>query len=1074
MNFAEERKRLTDWVRKNLTGKGVFVEDKLHGINPLERFPTAILFPVSELDEGIDPASDDQEEPELPESGAGDYAPPEVKPATVRRRYIPPSSVGFSFYATGSDLKFQIVASAAVYEKVGRSKSWRKELIGGDESARTVTGPIRINDFLIQKTNEKRNDKRIDKGIVRAGLDVRWRAHEQGWIVTVSLFNAQHQPRDIPRNQYFEKRAETTLFEVDLKCVVEGGVIGDYPRVEYSLLDKEEQELELRYRKHRIYAIGHGAAVNWSQENGRVKELFTEFIPSTEVPQMTADVLSGSDKALEIQYLAKIEDEKQQAIDHLTRFINGYAHWSRQQRASCADFEGKERLAADRIVARIEQAVSRMHDGVTLLETDDWARRAFALANQAMLNQMIQAGKLKKDATDPSQYCWRPFQLGFLLTTIRSTVDDEEAFRDTVDLIWFPTGGGKTEAYLGLIAFLAFYRRLRFPTSGAGTVVLMRYTLRLLTTQQFIRAARMMFAMELLRRANPEELGRAPFSVGLWAGGALSPNTLDQVKKIIDSIRDGSDQARQTLVLQQCPWCATSLDSDRGYELSESAFRFRCTNKQCAFGDGKPLPADVVDESLYQNPPTLLFSTVDKYARLAWDERPGAFLGSGGMLPPALIIQDELHLLSSDLGSIAGIYEAALDTVLRSKDKYPKYIASTATIRNAEAQVKNMYGRDLSVFPPPGLEADDSYFARTVPTDQRAGRMYLGYMAPALDRSRCMGPLAATLAAAPDSQFQSGHQDRNVLLDAWWTMVVYHGSLRGVGNSKNAFYTNVRDFLLRLGDEQEHLDQQDQESDSDRAQRIVSRQRPVTAQLTSLMSAAENSETFGRLELQRGHPECLDAVLATNMISVGLDVARLALMIVNGQPLTTAEYIQASSRVGRSDVPGIVFVNYYRDQARSLSHYENFRAYHESFYRFVEPGSVTPFTHQARKRALHAALVIALRHSLPELGGNEKASAFDPTSPAEARVIQILCKRCEKASPENAGAVKAQLQSLAAEWKRFADTCQQNRQRLCYEERDDRKNSERLLYMHDAQIRGLWETLNSMRQVQRSGLLKML
>jgi len=197
-------------------------------------------------------------------------------------------------------------------------------------------------------------------------------------------------------------------------------------------------------------------------------------------------------------------------------------------------------------------------------------------------------------------------------------------------------------------------------------------------------------------------------------------------------------------------------------------------------------------------------------------------------------------------------------------------------------------------------------------------------------------------------------------------------------------------------------------------------------------------------------------------------------MIVNGQPLTTAEYIQASSRVGRSDVPGIVFVNYYRDQARSLSHYENFRAYHESFYRFVEPGSVTPFTHQARKRALHAALVIALRHSLPELGGNEKASAFDPTSPAEARVIQILCKRCEKASPENAGAVKAQLQSLAAEWKRFADTCQQNRQRLCYEERDDRKNSERLLYMHDAQIRGLWETLNSMRQVQRSGLLKML
>jgi len=1071
MDYAEERKRLVKWVRQNLTGKGLPVE--LVGINPLERFPTAILFPVSELDEGIDPASEDEEEDELPDIGGSDHAASEVKPATIRRRYIPPSSVGFSFYATGPDLSFQVQASAKIYAKPGGGKAWKKAKIGGDQSARRITGPGRFPDFLVQEPG------RHGVQTPRAGLDVRWREHRKGehtrgWIITVTLFNTERLPRDIDRNRVLEQRASMSLFEVNLKCTFEAGTIGDYPRVEYSLLDEEEQELELRYRNRRIYAVGHGAAVDWKEENGKVKSIFTDFIPRTEVPQMTADVGSGSEQALSIEHLATIDDHKPQAMDHLTRFVDGYGDWSRQQTKGCSQLQGEERQAAERIATRIDLAVSRMRGGITLLDSDETARRAFALANQAMLDQMMQSGRINQAEKEPAHYCWRPFQLGFLLTTIHSAIDEQDPFRDTVDLIWFPTGGGKTEAYLGLIAFLAFYRRLRYPTNGAGTVVLMRYTLRLLTTQQFVRAARMIFAMELLRRKSPAELGQEPFTVGLWAGGALSPNTLDQAEKVLGRMRGGIEEAKQALVLHQCPWCATPLDPVRGYELTSTRFTFKCRNEQCDFGGGNAdaLPADVVDESLYQNPPTLLFSTIDKYARLAWDERPGAFLGSGGMLPPSLIIQDELHLLSSDLGSIAGVYEAALDAVLRSKGQYPKYIASTATIRNAKAQVKKMYGRELSVFPPPGLDADNSYFSRVVPLDKRPGRLYLGYLAPALDRARCVGPLAATLAAAPESVFRSGYENREDLLDAWWTMVVYHGSLRGVGNSKNAFYTHVRDFLSRLSEEQEK--QQLDDTGEPRDERIVSRQRPTTGQLTSLMSAAENAATFGRLERPKGQPECLDAVLATNMISVGLDVARLALMIINGQPLTTAEYIQASSRVGRSEVPGVVFVNYYRDQARSLSHYENFRAYHESFYRFVEPGSITPFTHQARKRALHAALVIAVRHSLSTMAANDKAGAFDPENPAIAKVIETLSKRCGEASGEMAETVQLQLDGLAAEWKRFAEICQSNRQRLCYEERDDRKNSERLLFTHEARIRGLWPTLNSMRQVQQSGLLKVL
>lgn len=1065
MDYAEHRQRLVDWVRQNLTGEGL--ADELVGINPLERFPTAILFPVSELAEGIDPASDDHEDDEPFDINGEGYSPPEVKPATIRRKYIPPSSVGFSFYATGPDLRFQVQATAAVYQKSGRGNTWKKETVGKDRSE-AFTRPGRIESFLF---HEKKNEGKV----TLAGLDVRWRPYGAGWIITVTLFNTKRLPRDIDRTRVFEQRALGSLFEVNLMCIFESGTIGDYPRVDYSLLDEEEKELELRYRKRRIYAVGHGAAVSWKTEaNGRVTKIWTEFIPSAEVPQMTADVGSGADKALSISYLASIEDHQPQAIEELTRFIDGYERWSRQQTEACCHLQGEERQAANRIVSRIDLAVNRMRGGVALIKEDDRARRAFALANRAMLDQMIQSGRVKKSEKDPAQYRWRPFQLGFLLTTIRSTITEDDSFRDCIDLIWFPTGGGKTEAYLGLIAFLAFYRRLHFPSSGAGTAVLMRYTLRLLTTQQFVRAARMIFAMERIRRENPVDLGRQPFSLGLWAGGALSPNTLDQAEKILERIRGGIEDAKQALVLHQCPWCDTALDPFHGYELTSTTFGFKCGNEQCDFGGrgADVLPADVVDESLYQNPPTLLFSTIDKYARLAWDERPSAFLGSGGMLPPSLIIQDELHLLSSDLGSIAGIYEAALDTVLQYKRPPPKYIASTATIRNAEAQVLKMYNRNLSVFPPPGLDADNSYFARTVSRKERPGRLYLGYLAPMLDRARCMAPLVAILTAAPESIFRPGHRDRDELLDAWWTMVVYHGSLRGVGNSKNAFYTHVRDFLARLVEEQEALDA-DQGGDA-RKKKIVSRQRPTAGQLTSLMSVAENAATFGRLEMPRGQTGCLDAVLATNMISVGLDVGRLALMVINGQPLTTAEYIQASSRVGRSEIPGIVFVNYYRDQARSLSHYENFRAYHESFYRFVEPGSITPYTHQSRKRALHAALVIAVRHSVPAMAANDKAGVFDPENPAIAKVIETLSHRCGKASPEMAKTISMHLDNLAAEWKSFAESCRQNRQRLCYEERDDRKNSERLLYMHEARIRGLWPTLNSMRQVQQSGLLKVL
>ena len=360
---------------------------------------------------------------------------------------------------------------------------------------------------------------------------------------------------------------------------------------------------------------------------------------------------------------------------------------------------------------------------------------------------------------------------------MESAIREDDDYRDVLDLIWFPTGGGKTEAYLGLIAFLIVWRRLRYPDSGGGTAAFMRYTLRLLTRQQFERASRMVCALELIRRQDPARLGEEPIDIGIWVGGVISPNAFQQARELVGEIRAGRHEARYKLLLERCPWCGTPFDITRGYQADEDDFSFRCIHQECEFGANEPpLPCNVVDEALYRRPPSLLIGTIDKFARVAWDERTGALFGVGtGSRPPELVIQDELHLITGPLGSVAGLYEAGLDTLLVRRGVRPKYVASTATIRMAAEQVRRLYARDLAVFPPPGLSHDDSYFART--DRERPGRLYVGYLAPMLDQQHCLAPLAAALLAGPEAVFDAD-ADRDELLDAWWTQVIYHGSLK--------------------------------------------------------------------------------------------------------------------------------------------------------------------------------------------------------------------------------------------------------------------------------------------------------
>ena len=1111
--LQEGREQVYAWLRSCLIGpENPGERDALPKIKPLDRYQTGILFPVLADEHGLDAAIEDAEDDAEADNNNGASLGAAQGTSQARRRFVPPSSVGFSFYIEGSEghkIQLQVIPRAVRYEpadestKVGREDQWQPVTLGRSDSEALDFGPPAL---------PHRHQQRPPVFDGRAEVMVLWRPLGAGWLVTVALSNVQQDPGSGDDPYQATERNRLALFQVELECLIETGRVGDYPRVDPSLMDEEEQELELQYRAHRIFAIGHGAAVDWEVRGDRVRRLRTDFLPRVEVPQVSAEGGAADAQVLSIDWLAGIDTDHQPRCAELHRFADRYQDWIERKGEQATDpdtaLTAAEQATASRLLARMGEALRRMREGTRLLETDPVARRAFALANRAMAEQMRQAARAS-DAT-PRAPARRPFQLAFLLLALPSALDPDHPDRDTVDLIWFPTGGGKTEAYLGLLACVICWRRLKYPTSGGGTAALMRYTLRLLTKDQFRRATRLICALELLRREEPA-LGGEPISLGLWVGGDSSPNNYAEARQAIDQALDRADTGSEValpsaLVLEQCPWCGAPLRLPANVDAGPRHFRFRCIANDCAFGAGSggELPCNVVDTALYERPPTLLLATLDKFARLAWEERAGAFLGGPQRRPPELIIQDELHLIAGALGSVAGLYEAALETVLAGRDLYPKIIASTATIRQARDQVRRLFGRELAIFPPPGLDCEDSYFARTVPVSERPGRLYVGYLAPARDRPHCLAPIAAALLAAPERLFAATPAaDREALLDAWWTVLVYHGSLKSVGISRNAVQ-DIETLMARLHQEEHDRGQTaagaDPAPDPGSTLAISPGGHPRTnpdvvsgspstlartfdrhlhlaeriTQLTSQMSADDNARSFERLRRPRTDPDALDLALATNMISVGLDVARLAVMVINGQPLTTAEYIQASSRVGRGEVPGIVVANYYRDQARSLSHYESFRAYHESFYRFVEPTSLTPFTWQARQRALHAALVIVIRHGCPDLAANEQAGAFDPDRPEVARLIQELARRCQRADRGRGEETARHLTELARQWADQAAMARTQRQRLVYAGSDGDRRDLRLLYGHEDRVPGLWATLHSMRNVENTALVKVL
>ena len=1066
MDYQTQRTNLIEWTKNQLIGFD-HKDNILVGIAPLDRFFTGILFPVFQSEDGLD-VDDTEDELENDDKET-------AQPVKKEKRYIPPSSAGFSFYITGIQINLRIFYNAACYlkederDRKGRftSEKWEKQSLARDNGEEVEFTPDGVKQYPVFGGKAK--------------IDALWREYTDGYIVTISISNTQTINET---KKYHKEINEKALFEVTLKCIVEHGIVGNYPTTDRELLSAEEKEIELRYKDIRTYAVGHGTGVDWKTNRQHKLEIWADFMPVVEVPQVTANTGNKDSQVLQFMYLSACEQDKN-CLAELKIFVAEYDTWiSAQTKKARREDEADQKTAED-IITRLISAQKRMEQGIRFLEEDEYARTAFAMANKAMLMQMRSTDRANGTIQDEKKYTWRPFQLAFILMVLESSTKEDSAFRDTLDLIWFPTGGGKTEAYLGLMAFLFIYRRLRYSASYGGTVAIMRYTLRLLTSQQFMRACKVIFALELLRREDTKRFGRQAITVGLWVGTASSPNTFKQAMEC----RTNGQHSK--LLVTKCPWCHTVF-TDENFVAREDAFHFTCTNKGCDFGreEKNILPCNVVDQSLYKKPPGLLIATVDKFARLAWDERAGNFFGIDGNRPPELIIQDELHLISSAPGSIVGLYEVGIDSLLMARGVRAKYVASTATIKNAAQQVKTLFARDMAVFPPPGLRYDDSYFAKTIPLKEKPGRKYIGFLAPIPPRQRCLSPLTATLLTAPINLFK----EKEEYLDAWWSQVIYHGSLKGVGNSRTLYQGDADHYLTRitlenLGNEIEEtkpgflddekfktLDDYTKITDPEIA-RIVNKYLPIRnltiKTLTSNQSAEENGQVFTDLAKERSDHGSIDVVLATNMISVGLDVSRLALMIINGQPLTTAEYIQASSRVGRGNVPGLVFVNYYKTQARSLSHYENFRSYHDSFYRFVEPSSLTPFTYQARKRALHAALVIAVRHGIPLLTANDKAEFFDPEQADVKNVLHIMKRRIASAIRDKASIkqVNNHLSELVDEWYTETRLSDSNKRNLVYFSKD--QATDNLLHNFD-ENQGLWPTLQSMRNVENNALMKLL
>lgn len=828
--------------------------------------------------------------------------------------------------------------------------------------------------------------------------------------------------------------------------------------------DPDVESNRLLYRHAPEFAAGHGCAVDWAPAVGvATNAIWTTLVPSFETPSVSAE----SRDVGEVRMDDLATESSAAGLGKRLRVLTAaYRKWITEQERGRVGLPADLLATAQTHLELCIETAERMEAGIDLVEADQNVRRAFQLANRAMSSQRLhalQAQAFRRTGTRPAlgelpPPAWRPFQLAFILLNLVGVGDRLGRERQIVDLLWFPTGGGKTEAYLGLSAFAIFLRRLRASGrtahdahGGSGVTVLMRYTLRLLTVQQFQRATSLVCAMDLLRRSNMRELGADPISIGLWVGQKTSPNNYKDAKsRLADLAADRKIADSNPLHITSCPWCGAGIGIADYTPVDElERVLVHCPSQACEFhGVGRDestaIPATVVDDDIYARCPSIVIGTVDKFARMPWTAAtmalfgrvdqfcsrhgfvrtgdrhgthrakgrlgPASPVGIPSLEPPDLIIQDELHLITGPLGTLTGIYESAIAFLSAVRDERggrigPKIIASTATIRRADDQVRALFARQTRRFPAAGLEVSDSFFARQVSTEQTPGRLYVGIYAPGRSgKTVLVRVMAQLLQTAFELRTRSGAAERADHLDPYWTLVGYFNSLRELGGASRLVDDDIRARIELL------------------AQRSQTPARVITnpQELTSRVGPERVPEILRELEQPMASGRAVDTLLATNMIQVGVDVDRLGLMVVAGQPKTSAEYIQATSRVGRA-APGLVLTVLNWTRPRDISHYERFTAYHAALYRHVEGASLTPMSARSRDRALPGVLVAMVRLGRDGWAGNQDAVRFEASDPLVGEAREFLIERARTLDPDEVSDTQLEFFRLADIWDRLAN-----------------------------------------------------
>jgi len=1115
----EVRDKFQELVGRDLLGpwEGETEQFKPRAMGPRERYLVGMLgpkhVPKSSVDEA-DTASDTESGVHGDTKGEGGGDLPEVlTPQNLGRIWA--SSMGLSFAVDADIDVLAVTVEWGQYTKQEtEDEDGKKRSVWGREPI-VFTPEIRLDGEPSRRIPLTAPDK--DSPGVQLAVAVRPRGMRR--VVELTLINAQN---ELPTNG-----DAAWLFQARLTVTALDGVAAVFAPVDDPLDDlhavaddPEEMHLRLLYRHQLRFAAGRNVAVHVHREDGarRAHRLETTWLPAYDVPATVAPVGAGTLAEAQLSMDALATAGAAELRAGLSPLADGYRSWLDERAAEIGTLPEALRPAAESAVFTARRAAERIRAGIELLTDPNAtghadALAAFRFANAAMATQRrhteivrrredpamtYAAAKAEVDEQGQKVASWRPFQLAFVLLNLPSLADPAHPERAadraaTVDLLFFPTGGGKTEAYLGLTAFTFAIRRLQGTlgtgeearSGAAGVAVLMRYTLRLLTAQQFQRAAALVCAAEVLRRGDEAAWGAEPFRIGLWVGGGVSPNWYGDAAEQIAEAREAADGKRAN-VLQTlaCPWCGAKLRAHHDLDTRADSRRVLlfCPNAEgadaCPFSRKRcreGLPILTVDEEIYRYAPSLVIATVDKLAQLPWKGYAGTLFGRvrqlcprhgyrhddldaktgcGGkhnkkgplpavssrpvarLRPPDLIIQDELHLISGALGTTVGLFEAAVDelctwTIPSGAETGPKIVASTATTKRARDQVRGVFGRDLEIFPPQVIDVADTFFSQQVPvTLANPGRRYLGVCAHGVRLKSAEIRLAEILLIAGQTMLDEhgGAADpyltlvgyfnatrelagmRRYLDDDVATRVRRHGTSKGLSNriiGATAMLA-IQELTSRIssGDISEVLKRLEVGFDPDVD--TTQRRRAINENFSEVASANRGKSIRSR-DRRQPHPVAarwgdrreadrvpIDVVLATSMLQVGVDVSRFGLMVVTGQPKNTAEYIQASSRVGRvAERPGLVVALYNWTRPRDLAHYEDFEHYHATFYRQVEALSVTPYTRRALDRGTTATFVAAVRNAAEAHSRNVDAHDVALDTPVVQRIIDRLLARAD-------------------------------------------------------------------------------